>query len=504
MRPRPLHARTRNTISISTPVDQSAAKTLRERPETVTTTELLSTQLQATQPREVGTRTLTVGGVAVALVSTDVARLNPITATSSAELPALEMLAALAGHDPTGVMVVEDAAGGSGFAFNVEHGRVTGARGPGAFHDLKLWAKELHTRFPERVTTPPPGETDAPGPEWVDLARDFVREHTLESLESTTTPGTRITLLRGDVEWQGPTLPSDVGLGLQHLLLEQARRHDELPRMLQKLGDLGQLALPMYEPGPLPPGGKPTPTGDADGWGDAEPDPANRKAWDLARSVYHLCDGQRSIAELIDYGMLGRFRTLEAVILLAKSQSLIVVDAPNKAEPPPAPKVLKLPAPPRPRPQAAPLEDPSRPSTGYMLRRRARERVQMPGDARPEPVRPRVAVKPRKPTRRPPPPPAAKPPAPTPEPERIPMRTRVEAHAEVVTPKPPSVRNEGVGGGQTLLDALEAEIAALDAESRPQAKAPPTRAGIPWQYILLALVGSLLFAGGAAFSMMLG
>jgi hypothetical protein len=28
--------------------------------------------------------------------------------------------------------------------------------------------------------------------------------------------------------------------------------------------------------------------------------------------------------------------------------------------------------------------------------------------------------------------------------------------------------------------------------------------GVSWQYILLAIVGSLLFAGGAAFSMMLG
>jgi hypothetical protein len=86
------------------------------------------------------------------------------------------------------------------------------------------------------------------------------------------------------------------------------------------------------------------------------------------------------------------------------------------------------------------------------------------------------------------------------------MRTRVEAHPEVVTPKPPSVRNANVGGGRTLLDALEAEIAAIDESERPVAPAPapaPSR-GVSWQYILLAIVGSLLFAGGAAFSMMLG
>jgi hypothetical protein len=445
---------------------------------------------------------LTVCNVPVAAVTTDVARLNPMTATSSQDMPAIEMLAALSGHDPTGVLLVENPNGSDGFAFQLEHGRVLGARGAGPLGDLKAWGKELHARFPERVDTPPPGQTDAPDPAWLDLARDFVREHVLESLASTTTPGTRITLLRGDVTWAGPSLPPESGLGLQHLLLEQARRHDELPRMLDKLGDLEQLALPMYEPGPLPPGGKPTPTGDSDGWDDAEPDPANRRAWDLARMVFHLCDGQRSLAELIEYGMLGRFRTLEAVTLLAKSQSVIVVDgnktsddAPSEIPPEPSAQVLELPRTRAPQPPA-----PDRPSTGYMLKRGAKERISMPGAPKPKPKpRPRTRLAPTPPPRTP------RPTAPVVS-DRIPMRTRVEAHPEVVTPKPPSVRNANVGGGRTLLDALEAEIAAIDESERPVAPAPapaPSR-GVSWQYILLAIVGSLLFAGGAAFSMMLG
>ena len=85
-------------MAIPKTVDRSAAKPLRDRPETVTTAELLASQLQGSKPREVGTRSLTVGGVPVAKVSTDVARLNPITATSSTDMPALEMLAALAGQ----------------------------------------------------------------------------------------------------------------------------------------------------------------------------------------------------------------------------------------------------------------------------------------------------------------------------------------------------------------------------------------------------------------------
>ncbi|MCR9160611.1 MAG: hypothetical protein ACE37F_21140 [Nannocystaceae bacterium] len=502
-----------------------AAKPHRDRTDTVTTADLLASQLQGQKPREVGTRCLTVGGVPVAKVSTDVVRLNPITATSSTEMPALEMIAALSGHDPTGIMLVEDANGTGGFAFNVEKGRVTGARGSGDLDDLKLWAKELYARFPDRVTTPPPGEAAEPGNEWVGIAKDFVREHALDSLEYSTTPGTRITLLRGDISWQGPSLPGGGGLGLQHLLLEHARRHDELPRMMKKLGDLRQLALPMYEPGPMPPGGKPTPTGDAEDWGDAQPDTASQAAWDLARAVYHLCDGQRSIDELADYSMFGRFRTLEALALLAKSQCVIVVEPPNRNAA--GPNLLQLPTPAKPSfnegptkvatnvaPKPAPMEH--RPTTGYMLARRAKERIDVPSKPthkpRPKPTtpaasRPRPEVRapaPLRPTARPKATPPPMPPVPGAQTERIPTRTLVEAHADVVTAKPPSVRDANVGGGRALLEALEAELATLDVDAKPETSPKETSGGIPWNFVLLAVLGSLLFAGGAAFSMMLG
>ncbi len=459
------------------PVDHNLAHTV--LPDTLTTEELLSALTRAPAPQGVDTRTLSVGGVPIARVTTDPSHLNPITATSSEGMPALEMLAALAGHEPTGLVVVEGMRSDAGYAFVLEHGRVTGARAPGPRGDVAAWADALRERFPERLGTPATSVDDA---EWVEFAADFIREHALEALEASARPGTRIALLRGDVTWIGDTIPANSAPGLQHLLLEQARRQDELPRMLGKLGDLNQLALPMYAPGPLPPGGKPTAMGPAAEWGDARPDGATSESWERSRALYPMCNGQRSIADLVEEGMFGRFRTLESMIMLAKAQSVIIVESP-KSEPEPARgRVVALhgrPAssPPAPPPAPPPLSTPARPTTGYALTQRAEA----------ESIRPRPPL-----------------PAPPPRP-RIPTRTRVEPHASVVTAIPPSVRNANVGGGRTLLDALEAEIAALEEPAAAQPARTAAPGGVPaWQYVALALTGSLLFAGGVLFSNLLG
>lgn len=499
-------------------MERSAAPTLLRRPETVTTAELLASQLQGAAPVEVGTRILTLCGVHIAEVTTNLAHLNPTTATSSEGMPAIEMLAALAGHEPTGVLLVESPDRELGFAFHLEEGQVTGARGSGPVGDLVTWSEERYARFPERTQTPPPSQSDNPDPQWNELAREFVYESALESLKRSSVPGTRITLLRGDLTWLPPTLPLEVGPSLQHLLMEQARREDELPRMLDKLGDHRQLALPMYEPGPLPPGGKPTANGDSEGWGNAEPDPASRKAWDLARTVFRLCDGQRSLRELTEYGLLGEFRTLEAIILLAKSQCVIVVEPPSAGattqEPQPVSKVLDIPR----------LAARNVPATHYSITRQPKEQISTSLNARPPakiplaiPHRPKRSTRPPLPASDPTTPVSSLPPrAPSPgntassagprgAAERIPTRTRVEPHPGVVTAKPPSVRDANVGGGRVLLATLEAELAAIDARERQGT--PPSRlgqAGGSWQYMLLAILGALLFAGGAAFSMMLG
>ncbi|MEM6292286.1 MAG: hypothetical protein AAGA54_13515 [Myxococcota bacterium] len=510
------------------PVDQNLA-TARPLPSTptVTTGDLFSPQVRGPSHIVSGPRTLTVGDVPLATVGADTTRLNPLTATSAEGMPAVEILAAIASQNPSGVLVIELGSGGSGFGFELQSGRIVGARGPGRLGQLERWCAEVHQRFPRRFGNHPPDASGAMDPLWLDIARDFIREHAIEFLEASATPGTRMTLLRGDVTWLGTTIPSERAPSLQHLLLEQARRHDELPRLEKKLGDLRQTVLPMHEPGKTPPGGKPTTSGAEDEWDLDGPDPATTETWTQARLLWSLCDGQHSIAELIDLSLLGRFRTLAAVSMLAESQCVIVIEPQGAATPrpvasPPPPPLAKRstrpiplrPPPPPTRPRSTtnvvslPLT-PERPSpaadTGYSMTRKATNRPPAP---------PRRGTPPRPPSRanvaRVEAAPDKRVVSPEPQPtRRVPTRTVVPSHSHIVTPRPASQRNAVSRTQPSVNDIVDAEVSALDlaafdADDGDTATSQPApRRDTSWQLIALAIVGALLFAGGAAFSLAL-
>ena len=80
---------------------------------------------------------LIVGDLPVALVASEGARINPMRTTSAQGMPVVEMLAAMAATDPTGVLALESADGQRGFAFEVVGGRVTGAQGTGEYGQLE-------------------------------------------------------------------------------------------------------------------------------------------------------------------------------------------------------------------------------------------------------------------------------------------------------------------------------------------------------------------------------
>jgi len=301
--------------------------------------------MDATRPVARGRRVLQLRGLPVATVGPDPASVTPMCAVSARDMPVVDTLAAVAAQDPTGVLLIEtrDAA----FAFEVKNGRILGARGTGPRGQLEAWVAEVHRRHPERFAA---AGTAADTPAWLEVARAFVEEHVLDQLALCREPGARLTLARGDIQWVGTRIPEHVGPTLRHLLLEHARRYDEEPRILAALGSLDRVAVPMREPGARPVAATRKPSASDSDWDFFDdPDPAALAEWDDAVRIWSLCDGQSTIAEIVDDALLGRFRSLLALHTLVKSQHVMLVDpgkgaAPGSGEHPLA-AVIQMPRP---------------------------------------------------------------------------------------------------------------------------------------------------------------
>lgn len=267
---------------------------------------------------------LIVGDLPVAIVASEGARINPMRTTSAEGMPVVEMLAAMAATDPTGVLALESADGRRGFAFEVVGGRVTGAQGTGEYGQLERWSAGIHARFPDRFKAGDNGM-----PLWVQLARTFVSTRVLEALVDSEEVGTQMTFVRGEVQWIGTRLPTDQGVRLSHLLLDYARVSDEMPKLAQRLGSTTQLVVPISHP-PAQPASE-APEGDPDGWGFLdEADPGDDEEWKDACAVWSLCDGVMSVEELIVAAMLGRFRTLSALTRLRDAGHVVLGEAPDR------------------------------------------------------------------------------------------------------------------------------------------------------------------------------
>jgi hypothetical protein len=244
-------------------------------------------------------------------------------AVSARDLPVVDILAALAAQDPSGVLVIE--AGDEAFAFEVIRGRLTGARGTGPLDRVESFVAEVHRKQPERFQ--PRTDSSADTPAWMQVARTFVEERVLDQLQLCLAPGARMTLVRGDVEWVGTRLPEGVGPTLAHVLLEHARRSDETPRILATLGSLDRVAIPMIEPGAQP-ARPPNGAAPAEGWDFFDdPDPAALAEWEDARCVWSLCDGDSTLAEIVANAMLGHFRAVLALHTLLIGKHIVLVDS---------------------------------------------------------------------------------------------------------------------------------------------------------------------------------
>lgn len=289
----------------------------------ITPGELLAEHLSGASVRPVANarRALVARGMRFATVGPDPAAITPVCTVSARDLPVVEVLAALAAQNPTGVLIIETPE--DAFAFEVNRGRLTGARGLGPLDQLEPFVASVHRRHPERF-----GHDDAVGrdhPAWMRVARAFVEERVLDQLALGRLPGTRMTLIRGDVEWIGTRLPPSLGPTLAHVLLEQARRFDEMPKIDAALGDLDRVAVPLAEPGERPQHVERSgPSNDWDFFSD--PDPAALAEWEDAVELFKLCDGELSLNEVVDTAMLGRFRGLLAMRTLVSTRCVVLIE----------------------------------------------------------------------------------------------------------------------------------------------------------------------------------
>ena len=443
----------------------------------ITTTDLFTAQFATHAPRAVGneTRLLEVAGVVVAELGTDPSQLNPMCATSAEGMPVVEVLAAIAAQDPTGLLIIESADLKEGFSFEIVGGKVTGARGPGTLGQLEHWCAEVHRCYPDRFDT---GDRD--DPLWVEVARAFVRERVLDHLALALSPGARLTFVRGDVRWRGTRLPEGKAIALHHLLLEHARRWDELPRILDRLGSLEQRAVPMTEPTATPSEPPPTEGAEQDAWDFfADPDPAALEEWSDALLVWPLCDGQHSLGEIIELALLGRFRGLAALATLVARDHIVLVEGipasalllddrrkgadPSDTDlPAPVGVVLPLrPMPPTPPTPPTPPSEPEAHATEYSLVMRT-------------PKRPRVS------------PPSTE------------IQTQEFQSLDVEPPviNPPALKPPSPQAHADVIDAMLAEVEMDDTPPAPtQSPAGRTSAAL---VIAAVAVGGALFLAGAA------
>lgn len=222
-----------------------------------------------------------------------------------------EIIATLVGNRPSAILAIQGALGEAPVAVHLQHGELHGLVGGGPLDQLGPWAVEFQRRH---------GIQWEAGASTTNLRSLFLYERLLEAFRKADRPGSSLAFLQGALSWLGDEdADPPAVITLQHVLLEYARRKDELPRVEAKLGGADRVVVPMCEPGDSP---GPRLTDSAASMRrrdfDVHPDEAANQEWLDARRVFRLCDGALTVEELAETSMLGRFRTYSAVVALAE------------------------------------------------------------------------------------------------------------------------------------------------------------------------------------------
>jgi hypothetical protein len=239
---------------------------------------------------------------------------SSVTALVAQAGPAIgiaELIGALIASRPSGIVVLGAADGSSSLAIALSDGKIVSAIGPDHLQKMGAWVVEFHRR--SAVLR---GKSAAAVGRDIDPARTYVAETVLHTLSLCDRPGSTLLLVQGQHHWLHDVLPDNSAPDFGFLLMEHARRADEQPRVEAALRDVDQAVVPVRAPGERPSTREKKVAANSDWDFFDDPDPAAESEWLDARYVYDFCDGITSVEGLGDSTMLGRFRTLSAVLAL--------------------------------------------------------------------------------------------------------------------------------------------------------------------------------------------
>ncbi|MGH1340306.1 MAG: hypothetical protein ACRBN8_02050 [Nannocystales bacterium] len=265
---------------------------------------------------------ITLGGRAVATTSADPIEVNTLQASSTAGIPAVDLLGSIVSTDPTGVVLVRH--GDEGVVFALQQGRVVGAFGTGPRGSMQAWSQAARTQEIERAMA-------RPGRSGVGLVRLFVERCVLEHLPMATEVGSTVSVLRGDVRWTGSRLDLEDAPSLQHLLMDFARESDDCQLIEVRLQPLSRIVVPLSPPlqtaCTLQSGGAgsdgETSFGDLESEDASEGEGAHKVLW----AVWRMCDGMSSIDAVAERSVFGRAPTLRALDELRRRRCVQLSDS---------------------------------------------------------------------------------------------------------------------------------------------------------------------------------
>jgi len=248
------------------------------------------------------------------LATTDEAeRLTVLVAHIGPGSSLAELIATLASARPSGIAVLGNADSTYAAALALHDGTLVGATGTRPLESLAEFTLEFQRRASGSAIE---------GSAELDPTRTFVTETALEALRRCEGAGASFALVQGGLHWLDDRLADGNAPSLDHLLLEHARRSDELPRIVAKIGATDRVIVPLAVPGER--AARPTQARlladeSESGWDFFDdPDPAAEAEWRDARRVFELCDGMSTIDDVVERSMLGRFRTLSAMLALVE------------------------------------------------------------------------------------------------------------------------------------------------------------------------------------------